>query len=89
MLDVQPTSIHEKQPIFIGCNRDVEMLEAEITAAAAAAEGIFQLEGATGGPPLITGERAVWISEEPEQFVHSEDMVHWQQYMFNRSGEEL
>ena len=75
-------------PIFIGCTRDVDLLEAELAAAAAAVEGQIEVESITGGLALIA-ERMVWISDDTQQFIHSEDMVHWQQYMFTRLGEEV
>lgn len=34
MLDVVPTSIHERRPIFLGCARDVDLVLAEFAAAA-------------------------------------------------------
>ena len=30
MLDVQPKSIHERYPIYLGCTRDVDLVLAEI-----------------------------------------------------------
>lgn len=31
ILDIQPTSIHQRTPIFIGCTRDVDLLLQEVS----------------------------------------------------------
>jgi fructose-1,6-bisphosphatase I len=50
ILDVVPTSIHERQPIFLGCTRDVETIEAMYAATASGGGGDVGMEDVAPSP---------------------------------------